>query len=187
MGQAIAQKKRKKSYSLSRAKFLTADEYKSLIELLWRNITSPDHYRDCILLLVAVHTGARATEILNLSVGDFDFVAKSLYICGIKGSKDREIPLPLAVANHLQAILTDRMSTEKIFPISYKRFYQIWLKYRPANKNLHCLRHTFAVRVFTKTKDMRLLQIALGHKSILNTAIYTDFVYSQGEMKKLVE
>lgn len=187
MGQKIEPKKRKKSYALSRGKFLTDAEYQSLCDLLWRNMLNPDHFRDCLLLLIAVHTGARAMEILNLQVQDFDPNAKSLYITGIKGSKDREIPLPTALANELRATLVNRYPTEKIFDISYKRFHQIWTKYRPADKKLHSLRHTFAVRVFQKTKDMRLLQIALGHKSILNTAIYTDFVYSQNEMKKLVE
>jgi len=41
-----------------------------------------------------------------------------------------------------------------------------------AEANLHTWRHTFAGNFIRKTRDMRALQLVLGHKSIKTTRIY---------------
>jgi integrase/recombinase XerC len=66
------------------------------------------------------------------------------------------------------------------------RLYQIWQFYRPVPKKFHALRHTFAIELYQKTKDLRLVQVALGHRNITNTMIYADYIYSQQELKKLI-
>ena len=73
-----------------------------------------------------------------------------------------------------------------LFPISYPRLVQIWQHYRPVHKKFHSLRHTFAIELYKKTKDIRLLQMALGHRNIANTMIYADYVYSQTELRRLL-
>ena len=40
----------------------------------------------------------------------------------------------------------------------------------------HMLRHTFATDLFRKTKNIRLIQKALGHAQITTTQIYTHIV-----------
>jgi len=77
-------------------------------------------------------------------------------------------------------------SSGSLFPISYHRLYQIWHQYRPVAKKFHSLRHTFAIRLYRKTKDLRLVQVALGHRNITNTMIYADYIYSQQELRKLI-
>ncbi|CAM5999402.1 unnamed protein product [Sphagnum balticum] len=37
-----------------------------------------------------------------------------------------------------------------------------------------------------KTKDLRLVQVALGHRNITNTMVYADYIYSQQELRKLI-
>jgi site-specific recombinase XerD len=37
---------------------------------------------------------------------------------------------------------------------------------------VHSLRHTFAMNLYRKTGDLRLVQTALGHKRITTTEIY---------------
>jgi integrase/recombinase XerC len=54
------------------------------------------------------------------------------------------------------------------------------------HKKLHGLRHTFAIRLYKKTKDIRLVQVALGHRNITNTMVYADYAYSQQELRKLI-
>jgi len=78
------------------------------------------------------------------------------------------------------------LTDQKIFPITYNRYRQIWEMYRPTHKKLHSLRHTFAIELYKKTKDIRLVQFALGHRNITNTMIYADYVYSQQELRKLI-
>jgi integrase len=73
-----------------------------------------------------------------------------------------------------------------LFPITYNRLRQIWDLYRPVQKKFHSLRHTFAIQLYKKTKDIRLVQVALGHRNVMNTMIYADYVYSQTELRKLI-
>ncbi len=172
-----------KPYAMNKNKFLLDPEYDHLEILLKKYILSDR--RNCLLIYLAMHTGARATEILNLKKEDLNVYDQSVFIHGIKGSNDREIPLP----EWLFDFVEDYSKTtpgDELFDISYHRLRQIWEHYRPVKKKFHCLRHTFAIRLYKKVKDIRLLQIALGHRNITNTMIYADFVYSQNEMRKLI-
>ena len=75
---------------------------------------------------------------------------------------------------------------EQIFKITYIRFYQIWKDYRPCNKGIHSLRHTFALNLYKKTKDIRIVQQALGHRSLNSTLIYQSYQYTISELRKAI-
>ena len=49
----------------------------------------------------------------------------------------------------------------------------------------HSAQHAWAA-LYQKTKDLRLVQVALGHRNITNTMIYADYVYSQQELRRLI-
>lgn len=134
---------------------------------------------------IALRTGARAQEILNIKKSDLNAYDESIFIKGIKNSNDREIPIETKVFRDLWRF-QETSKTESLFDISYDRLYQIWLLYRPVPKKFHSLRHTFAINLYKKTKDIRLVQVALGHRNITNTMIYADYLYSQEELKKLI-
>lgn len=170
-------------YRLNKNKYLIDPEVQKLEEILHHFLIG--NQRDCLILLLALKTGARASELLSLQKSDLNDHEETIFIKGIKGSNDREIPLPSSFYRELTKY-TASLSTQKIFPISYSRLQQIWLHYRPTPKKFHALRHTFAIRVYKKTKDIRLVQVALGHRNIMNTMIYADYVYSQQEMKKII-
>lgn len=204
-------KTRSKPYSLNKNKYLLDYEYTRLSEIL----ESFEHrdVRNVLLLKMALSTGARATELLNIKKSDFDVKAKSVLLYGIKGSNDREIPLESKLFSSLQNYIQstgDEMGRVKskpksvdefamtkdgrrlsrggeyLFDITYPRLVQIWLNYRPVEKSFHALRHTFAIRLYKKNRDIRLLQFALGHRNIANTMIYADYVYSQEELRRLI-
>lgn len=170
-------------YQLNKNKYLLIPELERLNKIL--DTYKESDIRNCLILRLALRTGGRAQELLNLQKTDFNSYDQSLFIRGIKGSNDREIPLPSILALDLQRYLGG-ISGTKIFDITYDRLYQIWLHYRPVEKKFHCLRHTFAIQLYKKTKDIRLVQVALGHRNITNTMIYADYVYSQEELKKLI-
>ena len=174
---------RSKPYAINKNKFLLDPEYEHLEILLKKYVIK--ERRNCLLIYVAMYTGARATEILNILKTDLNVYDQSVFIKGIKGSNDREIPLPEWLFEMLEEY-SKTITGERIFDISYHRLRQIWEHYRPVKKKFHCLRHTFAIRLYKKVKDIRLLQLALGHRNITNTMIYADFVYSQNEMRKLI-
>ena len=141
--------------------------------------------RNCLLILLLLRTGARAMEALNLKKADMNPYDESILLTGLKGSNDREIPLASPIFKRLKKY-TDSTDSEMIFDISYNRLRQIWELYRPVPKKLHALRHTFAINLYKKTRDIRLVQVALGHRNVMNTMIYADYVYSQDELRKLI-
>jgi integrase/recombinase XerC len=179
----MATSRRGQRYQLNKTKYLLDPEYEKLMELLEK--FQAEDERNVLLLELALRTGARAQEILNLTRQDLNSFDETVFIRGIKGSSDREIPLPRRLFERLLRYAT-RLDSEKLFDITYNRFRDIWAHYRPVPKKLHALRHTFAIRLFKKTKDLRLVQLALGHRNITNTMVYADYVYSQSELRKLI-
>lgn len=158
---------------MNRTKFL--DEYE-LAEL--KRTLSKYPGRDSTMLKLALATGARAEELLAISQADLDVRNQSVFIRGSKGSDDREIPLVSELFNEVAQHVP--------WGIKYRRYEYIWRNYRPVKKKLHCLRHTFAIELYKRTKDIKLVQMCLGHKSLTSTQVYADFVYRQGEMRRLV-
>ena len=168
-------------YALNKSKYLLDPEYERLIYIL-KSFLHKDH-RNCILFFLALNTGARAQELLNLEKKDFDSYEETVFIRGLKGSNDRELPLPSWLFREVQHLFA---LEERIFPFTYNRLLQIWQLYRPVHKKFHSLRHTFAIRLYKKTRDLRLVQVALGHRNITNTMIYADYIYSQQELRRLI-
>jgi len=164
---------------LSTRKYLTDSEYDHLIYVLERY--KHQNLRDCVLIYLAAETGARAQEILNLKRGDINEKTRTVYIKGLKGSNDRELPIKPWLCGLLLKITTTR---GPIFTIGYDRLRQIWDLYRPCGKTFHSLRHTFAIRLYQRTKDIRLVQHCLGHKRIATTEIYSKYVYTTNELRK---
>lgn len=152
--------------------------------------------RNGLMLMLILECGLRASELLNLKVKDFSYELQQIYIDSLKGSNARELPLKPARARELRRFLlwknkVDNLSqispNDLIFGISYPRLYQLWVWYRPnKEKTLHCLRHTFAVHLYDKTKDVKVVQLALGHRNIQNTMVYLDFAYSQTVLRQLM-
>lgn len=170
-------------YSLNKNKYLLVPEVQRLRQLLLDYRQSD--LRNCLLLELGLRTGARAQELLNLQKIDLSQYDQTCFIRGIKGSNDREIPLHSDFYSVLSRY-AEKLPGTRLFDISYERLVQIWHLYRPVPKKFHSLRHTFAIELYQKTKDLRLVQVALGHRNITNTMIYADYVYSQQELRRLI-
>lgn len=170
-------------YALNKNKYLLTDELNRLRQII-ESFQDKDA-RNVLILELALQTGARATELLNLKRSDLIPNDETVFIHGIKGSNDREIPLPSRLFQRLQRFEAS-LTGPKLFDISYDRLYQVWGLYRPVPKKFHSLRHTFAIELYKRTRDIRLLQVALGHRNIANTMIYADYLYSKEELRKLL-
>jgi integrase len=162
---------------------LLKPEYERLEKLLFDHLDTDE--RNCLILLLAMNTGARATELLMITKADLNDQDESVHIHGLKNSNDREIPLYYWLYKRIKAY-AKTVEGEVLFPIGYHRLIQIWAQYRPLPKKFHSLRHTFAIRTYERTKDLRLVQVALGHRRIANTMVYADYIYSQQELRKLL-
>lgn len=170
-------------YSMNKTKYLLDPEVERLEKIL-TDFRDSD-LRNATLLHLGLRTGGRAQELLNLTKADLNPYDETVFIRGLKSSNDREIPIPTALFQQLQRC-AESSPKNQIFPITYSRLYQIWEFYRPVPKKFHSLRHTFAIRLYRKTKDLRLVQVALGHRNISNTMVYADYVYSQQELRRLI-
>jgi integrase/recombinase XerD len=157
---------------------------------------SPLHCRDRALLELLYATGLRATEVVNLSLNDVDFVQGRVRCVG-KGNKERWIPLYPSVCAILRRYIedgrkklleptysTDSSAENRLFlnhhghPLTRQGVWFI-LKQRAEEAGLakkvtpHTLRHTFATHLLDGGADLREVQQFLGHANITTTQIYT--------------
>lgn len=160
-------------YQITKQKYLLPDELAYLMKRL-------DKTRDGLMIKLALKTGARAQELLNIKATDLS--VDSVFIHGLKGSFDREIPIDKNFVKDLLAL--EHGPKGELFDITYPRLVQIWETWRPAKKPFKATRHTFAVELYKDTRDIRLVQLALGHKSINNTLVYAALVDGQEKLRE---
>lgn len=127
-------------------------------------------------------------EIRNLRKEHFSQDYSTITLSGIenKGGKVRVVYVPGYSQEPLRAIL-DRLSPEQnIFSLStasYNKDYfkTLWNRLRKEmlaiqlirdNQTVYSFRHTAAIQMYRKTKDIYLLQKLLGHSSIMVTQKY---------------
>lgn len=181
---ATTAKTRQRPWAITKEKFLSDSEYGHL-----RAHVRHKKDRYAILLKLYMFTAARATEGLAVRLKDLDTDNKTVLIRGLKGSNDREIPLPRWFFSELLRYAKKVCKTveDRIFPFCYTILNRIWRFFRPVKKRFHSLRHTLAIKVFKQTRDIKLVQILLGHRNIKNTMVYLDYVYTQEEMQRILK
>jgi site-specific recombinase XerD len=169
--------------------FLTEDEIDALL-------ASPDRSswigrRDHALLLVAVETGLRVSELVGLRCKDVQLGTGAHVRCFGKGRKERVTPLTASTVRVLKAWLDERQGepsdplfpTSRGGPLSRDAVEALLAKYSrtaaqscPAlvGKKLapHVLRHSCAVQLRRAGVDQTVLSLWLGHESVRTTDIY---------------
>jgi len=171
-----------KRYELNHSKFLSDEEQEALLRVLDIN------ERDGLFIMLALKTGARMSELLAIARADINERNQTVFIIGLKDSNDREIPLEKSIFKALMDRAQALPKHARVFPICRQRVFQIWERYRPnPDKGFHSLRHTFAVNLYKRHKDIILVKTALGHRSLKNTMIYADFIYSTESLRKIAE
>lgn len=158
---------------LTQKKFLTKAEEEKLRESL--KFCSP---RDRLIFTMLLDYGPRGAELRELSRSDINFGEDFITIGGKKGSDSRQFPILPGLKRDLKAYVASRDCAphEPIFELSASGLKKIWYKVRPCPKGVHSLRHTFAVNLYKRVRDIRLVQVCLGHRSINNTLVYAQFV-----------
>jgi len=158
--------------------------------------SEPLDVRDRALLELLYATGARVSEIVGLSVGDFDFDELLVRLLG-KGSKERIVPYGSKAAEALDDWFSPsgrarlvpvrwarRGDAEAVFlnrrggRLSRQGAWLVIKKYgeRAGITDLlspHVLRHSCATHLLDHGADLRVVQEMLGHASISTTQVYT--------------
>lgn len=140
------------------------------------------------MLLVALWTGMRGSEVAGLRVERVSFPAQSLRVLG-KGKKWRDIPLYPQVAPFLQRAMGDR-TEGYVWPRASKSIRNTVVRmndvYRHAWERAqlpgppvttHVFRHTFATRFLQAGGNIYILSKILGHSSVTVTEkVYAHLV-----------
>lgn len=146
--------------------------------------------RDTAILCLLYYSGLRASELINLTLIDFDFKNRIVRVFG-KGRKERLVPfsndclesLYLYKTNLRPKLLGSKKSTYFFLNSQGNKLTVRGLEYILKsieeknglflNLHPHLLRHTFATELLENGADLRVIQELLGHKSINATQIYT--------------
>lgn len=147
--------------------------------------------RDHALLLVAVHTGLRVTELATLRVRDTHLAAGAHLRCHGKGRKDRCTPLTSATAKTLRTWLAERAGqpddplfpTRRGTPLSRDAIARLVAKHAHTaeascpsliGKNVtpHTLRHSTAMALLHAGVDISVIALWLGHEGTETAQIY---------------
>lgn len=152
------------------------------------DVTRQLGFRDRTMLELLYAAGLRVSELITLTLANFDAQAGLLYVFG-KGSKERLVPLHqtavtwlLDYQHHWRPLFDPKV--EVVFlnrsglGLSRQGVWKLMGRYarqagimRPISP--HTLRHSFATHLLEGGADLRTVQILLGHSDILATEIYT--------------
>jgi integrase/recombinase XerD len=165
---------------------LTDDEQRKL--LMQPNAAAPTGLRNLCMMQVMLDAGLRPSEVLNLRVRDIDWMAGKLTVRQGKGNKDRVLWLNEDALDRLREWRERRPETSEFLfttlqgkPVMGNYYRKTVKRYArkagiPKDVHPHTLRHTFATDLYRQTKDIRLVQKALGHADVSTTMIYTHIV-----------
>jgi integrase/recombinase XerD len=147
--------------------------------------------RDHALLLLAIQTGLRASELTTLNITDVQLVGAAHVTCQGKGRKQRITPLTRTTAAVLRVWLDERTGHpgDPLFPtIRGRRLSRDGLERRLAihlahaahhqpslrekHITLHTLRHTAAMQLLHAGIETTVIALWLGHERVETTQIY---------------
>jgi integrase/recombinase XerD len=163
---------------------LTDAEEKALLDVF--DIRWPTPRRNRTMILLALRTGMRVSELVNLKWEDIDQTSGRLHLKRGKGERDRVLWLSPILLDEL-AETTSNLGRERrglVFPTRdgdlIKPPYLRAMIAKYAKKasiqkrvHFHLLRHTYLTKLYARTHDIRVTQQVAGHADISTTQIYT--------------
>jgi len=169
--------------------FLSREEMDALLAV--PNLSTWLGRRDRTLLLVAVQTGLRVSELTGLNCQDVVLGTGAHVRCLGKGRKQRCTPLRPETARMLHAWLRERQGVpeDPVFPsirggrLSRDAVERLITKYthraeptclslKRKNVSPHVLRHAAAMDLLHHGVDRSVIALWLGHESVQTTQIY---------------
>ncbi len=147
--------------------------------------------RDHALLVVAIQTGLRVSELLGLNCGSLRLGPGAHLLCDGKGRKQRATPLTAPTVAVLRVWLHERSGRpdDPLFPTRTGRRLSTDAVQRRLTKHAavaahqcpslhakrltpHVLRHTAAMQLLHAGVDTTVIALWLGHEDVRSTQIY---------------
>ncbi len=163
---------------------LSPDEESRLLAQFSRRY--PTSYRNRCMILLALNTGMRIGDMLKLHWSDIELSTGRTHVKKGKGKKDRVIFIKPAILSDLldmtrkmrrgpAGLVFTTLGGKPIKDSYLRRMIAGKAKKAGIHKRVyfHLLRHTYLTRLYSATKDLRLVQEVAGHEDIGTTQIYT--------------
>ncbi len=165
-------------------KVLTVEEQRALVAQPNPRYTSG--LRNRCLIRVALEAGLRASELTHLRPERLDMRTCRLVVREGKGAKDRVLWISDDLRDLIGRWLERRPASPWLFPTRDggqldTRYLRTMVKHYAVKAGVpeadrvspHVLRHTFATDLLRETKNIILVQKALGHSDVSTTMVYT--------------
>jgi integrase len=166
-----------------RVRYLSNEEIRELLSCCNGHVKS--------IVVMALYTGMRRSEILNLKWADIDMRNRLISIRHAKNNESRQIPISNPLYDELRAV-GQQVSEQHVFcGEDGKPFLDVKTGFKAALRRagikdfrFHDLRHTFASHMAMSGTDIQTLQKLLGHKDIKMTLRYSHL--SDSHLKEAV-
>jgi site-specific recombinase XerD len=174
--------------------FLTKEEQDALINVF--NVRYITSHRNKTMIHLFLASGLRLSELIDLKWKDINLQTGQLKVVSGKGDKDRILWIGDVTINALQT--WRERQTEQLGKLEYaftnrdcmqlkdrdvREMVTTYAKKAGITKKIgpHTLRHSYATDLLRATKNIRLVQKALGHSDLSTTMIYTHIVDEEFE------
>jgi integrase len=135
------------------------------------------------VVITALHTGLRTSELLSLTWQDVDFQRRTITVQAsyAKNGETRSVPMTATVQATLRTLTVEGARGTAVFVtyrgIPYRNLRKVFLdackRAGVTDVTFHDLRHTFASRLVMAGVDLPTVQALMGHKTIAMTLRYT--------------
>lgn len=154
----------------------------NLLRAALERASSPSERRDRVLIELMLRTGVRLASALALEVQDLELEDGLAYVLHMKRGKQMTVRLDESLVDLLRGHVGDETygplflndDGEPLSDRSVQRRFKRWLDRagirRPASP--HALRHTFATRMYKRSRDLEQVRVAMGHSSVASTSRY---------------
>ncbi len=162
------------------------NSYDQLVLLKQPNPKAPTGLRNLCLLSMMLKLGLRVSEIINIRIENIDWENGKIHIEESGAAKERTLWIDQAELNLLERWLKVKPEgSEHLFTTLdgsrlKDRYIREMVKRLARKAGIskdvypHLLRYTFAADLLRETKDIKLLQEALGHRDISTTQAYSN-------------
>ncbi len=179
-------------------KFLDAQQVAALRGTMDTQRPKGDRYdvRNAAIIETLLGTGLRVSELCALVVGDLylDRGAAQVLVRRGKGGKTRLVAISVGLAEYLSKFIKGKAEmgepvepnsplfvSERGCRLHRSAVHRIWkaalkLVGLPLHHGVHATRHSYAVEVYRRTRDLRLTQRLLGHSSPNTTQVYASLL-----------
>lgn len=150
-----------------RTQYLEPDQMKLLLDV------ADDRIKP--IILTAVCSGLRLSELKNLTVKDVNLDNCTLYVRESKNDEPGSVPIPELLFNTLAPIIKS-LPNQDARVLDFRNFEGLWTRARDRSGlikiHFHDLRHTYASQIMKKEKNLKVVQELLRHKDFRMTLRY---------------